>query len=317
MSPYIKKITNLKLFLLFNTRYNKETTNLEIGESMTIQLMTDGGADIPKELSGIIDIKTIPLYLNFRDQQYKSGVDLDLATFYKKIEETKELPRSAAPSPNDFYEAYKQVDPSTPIIMLSLSGGLSSTYDNAVAGKKLLLEEEPNRKIEVINTKTASCGQALMLFEAYQKIQENYSFEEIVSHLNKMVKHTATLFVLKTLENLVLGGRLDKVKGTIAKTLNIKLLMKGSDEGTIEVSEKVRGDKKSIRRFVEQIGEYAKSVEDKILVMTHCNASERAKAVLSEIKEKYTFKSTYLTEMGPLISTYGGEGALVIAFFKD
>jgi DegV family protein with EDD domain len=284
---------------------------------MTIQLMTDGGADIPKEIKDSVDIKVIPLYLNFKDEQYKSGVELNIADFYKKIEKTKELPRSAAPSPNDFYEGYKKVDPSKPIIMLSLSKGLSSTYENAVAAKNMLLEEEPNRKIEVINTKTASCGQALLLIEAYQKIQDNYSFEQLVSHLQNQVKNTSTLFVLKTLENLVLGGRLDRVKGTFAKTLNIKLLMKASTEGEIEVSEKVRGDKKSIRRFVEQIGEYAKSVEDKVLVMTHCNASERAKSVLAEIKNKYKFKETYLTETGPLISTYGGEGALVISFFKD
>ncbi|WP_047981066.1 DegV family protein [Ornithinibacillus contaminans] len=284
---------------------------------MTIQLMTDGGSDIPKELMELIDIAVVPLYLNFNDKQYKSGVELDLPEFYRKIAETKELPRSAAPSPNDFYEAFKRVDPAKKIIMLSLSGGLSSTYDNAVTGKQMLLEEEPERVIEVLNTKTASSGQALLLFEAYQKINENASFDDIVAHLKQQINHTTTLFVLKTLENLVLGGRLDKVKGTLAKTLNIKLLMKGSEEGTIEVAEKVRGDKKSIRRFVEQIGEYAKTVEDKILVMTHCNASERAKAVLAEIKANYPFKGTYVTEMGPLISTYGGEGALVIAFFKD
>ncbi|MEN2466938.1 DegV family protein [Ornithinibacillus sp. FSL M8-0202] len=284
---------------------------------MSIQLMTDGGADIPKELMDLADIKVISLYLNFKDTQYKSGVELDLPSFFKKIEETKELPRSAAPSPNDFYEGYKEIDPTKPILMISLSSGLSSTYENAVAGKELLLDEEPERKIEVINARTASAGQALLLFEAYQKIQENYSLEELVLHLNSKVKQTATLFVLKTLENLVLGGRIDKVKGTLAKTLNIKLLMKASDEGTIEVAEKVRGDKKSIRRFVDQIGEYAKTFEDKILVMTHYNAAERAKSVLHDIKTKYQFKETYLTEMGPLISTYGGEGALVISFFRD
>lgn len=284
---------------------------------MSIQLMTDGGADLPKELLEMADINVISLYLNFKDKQYKSGVELDLPSFFKKIEETKELPRSAAPSPNDFYEGYKEVDPSKPILMISLSSGLSSTYENAVAGKNLLLEEEPDRKIEVINARTASAGQALLLFEAYQKIQENYSLDELVTHLNHKVKHTATLFVLKTLENLVLGGRIDKVKGTLAKTLNIKLLMKASDEGTIEVAEKVRGDKKSIRRFVDQIGEYARTFEDKVLVMTHCNAAERAKSVLNEIKAKYKFKETYVTEMGPLISTYGGDGALVISFFKD
>jgi DegV family protein with EDD domain len=284
---------------------------------MNIQLMTDSGADIPKRLSEKTDLHVVPLYLHFKDGQYRSGVDIDLPTFYQKIKETNELPRSAAPSPHDFYEAYKQIDRKKPIIMLSLTKGLSSTYENAVAGKNLLLEEEPDRVIEVLNTKTASCGIALLIHEANKKISENETFENIVAHLTQKIEKTTTLFVLKTLENLIMGGRLDKVKGTIAKTLNIKLLMKASEEGTIEVSEKVRGEKKSIRRFIEQIGEYTKNAEDKVIAMTHCNDEDRAKSVLAEIKKKYPFRDAYITETGPLISTYGGNGALVISFFKD
>ncbi|WP_042220386.1 DegV family protein [Oceanobacillus manasiensis] len=284
---------------------------------MNIQLMTDGGADIPKRLQDQLDLIIVPLYLHFPDGQYQTGVDLDITTFYNKIKENNELPRSAAPSPHDFYEAFKKVDADRPILMLSLSKGLSSTYENAVAGKKLLLEEEPNRKIEVINTKTASCGIALHLHEAKVKLQEGYSLSQLVEHIEERVEQTATLFILKTLDNLVLGGRLDKVKGTIAKTLNIKLLMKASEEGSIEVSEKVRGDKKSIRRFIEQIGEYTKNVENKVISMTHCNAETRAKSVLGDIRKSYPFKDAYLTEAGPLISTYGGEGALVISFFEE
>ncbi|RDW17164.1 DegV family protein [Oceanobacillus arenosus] len=284
---------------------------------MSIQLMTDSGADIPKQLRDAIDIKVIPLYLNFSDGEYKSGVTLDLEGFYQKVKELKEVPRSAAPSPSDFYAEYKKIDPNVPILMLSISKGLSSTYDNAVAGKNLILEEEPNRKIEVINTKTASSGITLLLQEAKDKIDAGYTFEQLINHMKECAEHITTLFVLKTLDNLVLGGRLDKVKGKIAKTLNIKLLMRGSAEGTIEVTEKVRGDKKSIRRFIEQIGEYTKNVEDKVIAMTHCNDEHRAKKVLADIRSKYAFKDALLTETGPLISTYGGEGALVIAFFKD
>ncbi|MFD1851759.1 DegV family protein [Oceanobacillus bengalensis] len=284
---------------------------------MNIQLMTDSGADIPKRLQEALDIKIVPLYLHFSDGGYKSGVTLDLAGYHQKVKQLKELPRSAAPSPSDYYEAYKEIDPDTPILMLSISAGLSSTYENAVTGKKMLLEEEPNRKIEIINTKTASCGMSLLLHEAGEKIKEGYDLLNLANHLTERVEQTTTLFVLKTLENLVLGGRLDKVKGTIAKTLNIKLLMRASDEGTIEVTEKVRGDKKSIRKFIDQIGEYTKDFEDKIISMTHCNDENRAKKVLSEIREKYAFKDAYLTDTGPLISTYGGEGALVISFFKD
>ncbi|MBP2079819.1 DegV family protein with EDD domain [Oceanobacillus polygoni] len=291
--------------------------NNKAGEFMTIQLMTDGGADIPQRLNESLNIKVVPLYLHFSDGHYKSGITLDIAGYYQKIKDLKELPRSAAPSPNDFYEAYKAVDPEKPIIMLSLSKELSSTYDHALLGKEMLLEEEPERKIEVINTKTASCGIALLLHEAKLKLNEGYSHEQLAEHLHERVEQTTTLFVLKTLENLVLGGRLDKVKGKIAKTLNIKLLMRASNEGSIEVAEKIRGDKKSIRRFVDQIGEYTKHVEDKFISMTHCNDVERATKVLADIRNKYNFKDAYLTETGPLISTYGGEGALVIAFFKD
>ena len=289
----------------------------KVGEGLDIQLMTDGGADIPDHLRERSHITIVPLYLHFSDEQQKSDLSVDMTTFYQKIKDKKELPRSAAPSPNDFYNAFKRVDANKPILMLSLSKGLSSTYENAVTGKNMLLEESPDRTIEVINTKTASCGIALLIQEATDKLDAGYTFHSLVDHLHERVEHMTTLFILKTLENLILGGRLDKVKGTIAKTLNIKLLMKGNDEGEIEVTEKVRGDKKSIRRFIEQIGEYTKHFEDKVISITHCNAEERAKHVLSEIRKKYAFKDALLTETGPLISTYGGEGALVISFFKD
>ncbi|MBP1971448.1 DegV family protein with EDD domain [Virgibacillus natechei] len=284
---------------------------------MDIQLMTDGGADIPDRLQDVLNISVVPLYLHFDDEEFKTGETMDLQSYYKKIKETNQLPRSAAPSPHDFYNAYKQIDPRTPILMLSISKEISSTYDNASIGKNMLLEEEPNRRIEVINTKTASCGIGLLMHEVSKKINEDHPFEELVEHMQHRVEQTTTLFVLKTLENLILGGRLDKVKGTIAKTLNIKLLMRASEEGMIEVTEKVRGDKKSIGRFVQQIGEYTKNVEDKVITMTHCNAEDRAKSVLADISNNYPFKDKYLSETGPLISNYGGDGALVISFFKD
>src|SRR5690625_128054 len=283
---------------------------------MNIQLMTDEESEIPSLIENALYVKVVPLYIHFKDDHYKSD-EIAMPTFFQKIKETNELPRSSAPSPNDFYEAFKQIEADTPIIMLSLSKALSSTYDNAVVGKNMLLEEEPQRKIEVINTKTASCGIALLLYESHVKLKENYTFDQLVDHLYERVEQTATLFVLKTLENLILGGRLDKVKGTIAKTLNIKLLMKGSEEGAIEVSEKVRGDKKSIRRFIDQIGDYAKNFENKVITMTHCNSEDRANTVLNRIMDQYSFKNSLLTETGPLISTYGGEEALVISFFKD
>ncbi|WP_430788662.1 DegV family protein [Virgibacillus flavescens] len=283
---------------------------------MSIQLITDGGADLPKSLADSLDIIVVPLYLHFKDKQYISGVTLSLDEFYEKISKSEEMPRSSAPSPNDFYEAYKKVDPDTAIINLSLTKGLSTTYENAVLAKNMLLEEEPDRKIAVINTKTASCGMALFLHEANKKMEEGYTFDQLEEHLTNRVNDIETLIALKTLDNLIRGGRLDKVRGAIAKTLNIKLLMRASEEGTIEVAEKVRGGKKSIRRLIEQIGEHTNDFEEKIIVLSHANAESSAIELMNEIMRQYPFKDSYLAEMGPLISTYAGEGGIVISFYK-
>ncbi|ARI78846.1 DegV family protein [Halobacillus mangrovi] len=285
---------------------------------MTIRIIIDGGGDLPDSMRERHKVISVPLNLHFGEEQYKTGETIDLPTFYKKLKQSDELPRSSSPSPNDFYEKYKEVDPSEDILILAMTRGLSSTYDSAVIGKNMLLEEEPDRRIAVLNTKTASCGIALLFREATEKIEEGLDFEAVVAHMEDRIEKTTTLFILKTLENVIKGGRLDKVKGALAKTLNIKLLMKASDdEGSVEVTEKVRGNKKSIRRFVEQIGEYAHNLEDRVIALSHCNDEPRGRKVLENIRDKYNFKDELFMETGPLISTYAGEGGLVIAFFKD
>ncbi|RWZ52262.1 DegV family protein [Halobacillus fulvus] len=284
---------------------------------MTIHIVVDGGGDFPEGMIERYQLKFVPLNLHFGDEQYKTNVTIDNATFYKKLKESEELPRSSSPSPHDFYETYKAIPSEDSILVLTLTEGLSSTYESAVMGKNLLLEEEPDREIAVLNTKTASCGITLLVNEATTKIEEGLSFDALVSHMEERIEKTTTLFILKTLENVIKGGRLDRVKGTIAKTLNIKLLMRAADEGGIEVTEKVRGDKKSLRRFIEQIGEYAQNVEDRVITLSHTNDPTRGQQVLDKIKDRYPFKDSLFMETGPLISTYAGEGGIVIAFFKD
>ncbi|WP_188207803.1 DegV family protein [Alkalibacillus aidingensis] len=284
---------------------------------MTIQFMVDGGADLPKGFAEKFNIKTIPLNIHFKDQVYKAGEELTIEEYYQKLSTIEDLPKTSAPSPNDFYEAFKAIDPSTPILTLSLSKKLSATYQNAVIGRDMLLDEEPDRKIEVINTKTASCGMTLLLNEAIKMKVKSVDFHEIVNQTKKNVEKTITLFSLITVENLIKGGRLDKVRGAIAKTLNIKLLMKASDEGEIEVTEKVRGEKKALRRLVEQISDYTKSLDGNTIAMTHSNCEDKAKQILNQIREKYHQQEEHLAEMGPLIANYAGEGGLVISFLAD
>jgi DegV family protein with EDD domain len=281
---------------------------------MGIKLITDSASDLSKELQEKYNIEIVPLNIQFGDEHYKAGVTIDNDTFYRKMRESKELPKSACPAPYDFLESYNKMSDEDELIVLTISKGLSGTYDSAILAKNMFLEEQPNRKIEVIDSSTGSPGMVLLIVQAAQLIEKGNSFEEVVNALMEGIPKTNTFILLETIENVIKGGRLDRFKGTIANALNIKISLRVDVEGKIEVFEKVRGDKKALRRFIDTIGEFTKEFEEKIITLSHSNCEEKAKSVLAEILERYPFKQGIITEMGPLIGTYAGEGGLVISF---
>lgn len=281
---------------------------------MTIKIITDGAADLPLSFFEEHPVKIVPLNVSFGEQRFKTGIDIDNETFYRMMRDSAELPKSSCPAPYDFLEAYKEVPEEDAIIVYALSKGLSGTYNSAVIGMNMLLEEQPTRKIAVLNTKTGSCGQILLIDEAVKLINNGADFDTIIANAQASIDSMNTFVLLDTLENVMKGGRLSRAKGAIANALNIKIILDVSKEGLIEVREKVRGEKKVLRRFIEQIGECGKDFEQKVLTMTHSNCEEKALSLLKAIKEQYNFRDAILSEIGPLIGTYAGEGGIVIAF---
>lgn len=283
---------------------------------MAIKIVTDSSVELPTDIITQFDIHIIPLNVHFGERHFKSGVDLDSKMFFDLMREEEELPKSSSPSPNDFYEKFVSFDENDDILVISLSSQLSSTYDSAMMGKQMFMEAHPERNIEVIDTHSASAGLGLIVYETAKLVDAGAAFEEAVQKAKTVSHNSHTVFILETLENVIKGGRLDRVRGAIAKTLNIKLMMH-EHEGKVEVLEKIRGNKKAIRRFVEQIGEYSKNFEEKVLTLSHANCEDKALSLIELIKEHYPFKEILLSEVGPLIGTYSGEGGLIMAYEKN
>lgn len=283
---------------------------------MTFQLTTDSGADLTPSFIKDWDVKIVSLYVRFGDEQFKSE-ELTTAAFLERISEGKVFPQSAAPSPQDYYDMFKAIDPDTPILHVSISSGVSASFNHAQMGKNMILEEEPDRQIELIDTKGATSSMILMLKHAHDLREAGKSFNEVATELKEKANYVRTVFILETLDNLIQGGRLDKVKGTVAKTLNLKIILHASTEGKIEALQKVRGTKKASRRFVDLIGEYIEKPSEATLVLTHGNTKERRDAFSKDIQEAYHPKELITAETGPVISAHAGQGAIVVSFFSD
>ncbi|WP_070121655.1 DegV family protein [Bacillus marinisedimentorum] len=283
---------------------------------MAIKLITDGSCDLPHDIFEKYDIEVVSLTVSFGDRHFKTGTEIDSQTFYRMMREEEDFPRSASPSPQDFLDVFNKTAPEDEILVLALSNALSSTYDSSMMARQMFLDEHGGRRVEVFNTNSASAGLALLVYETALEIEDGLGMDAIVASVEERIDDTNTAFVLDTLENVIKGGRLDRVRGAIAKTLNIKLLMRANEAGELDVTEKVRGNKKAMRRFVEQIGEYGKNFEKKVLALAHSNCEEKARAIVEEIQKQYNFKEVIISEIGPLIGTYAGEGGLVIGYRK-
>ncbi|MBD0383096.1 DegV family protein [Paenibacillus sedimenti] len=278
----------------------------------TIKIITDGSCDLPKKLVEELHISIVPLSVHFGEECMPPH--MELCDFYAKMKAESELPKTSSPSPLQFLATYQEALAGQDILVLCLSSVLSSTYNHAMMAKDMLLDEGFTGKIEVIDSKTASLGLGVLVYKAAKMAEGGLPFAEIVEAMHHSVSTSGTYFFLDTLENVIKGGRLDRVRGAVASVLNIKLLMKASDEGSVEVIEKIRGTQQALKRLIEKVGEARHDFEKDVIAVAHSNCEERARAVLNQLLEKYPFRNVLFSNMGTVIGTYAGEGGVLIAY---
>lgn len=279
---------------------------------MTIHIITDGSADLTPELAEQYGIHVVPLHVHFGEECFTS--EMDTTMFYSKMKESAELPKTSSPSPGDFLDMYKSLDSSRDILVICLSSSLSSTYSSAIMAKDIYDEEGHPNSVVVLDSRTASMGLGLLAVRASLMAKASKSLQEISSKIEESIKYTRTYFTLDTLENVIKGGRLSRIKGTVASMLNIKVLMYASEEGCVEIMEKVRGTQRALKRLVDKVGDAWHHADKEWVAFAHSNCEDRAKEFIRAVTEKYPFKNVLLVNMGPVIGTYAGEGGILVAF---
>ncbi len=275
-----------------------------------IKLVTDISCDLPKEIIDRYNIEIIGLNVSFGDETFISGIDIDNKTFYEKMDNYKELPKTSCPSPERFMKAYE--GDKDCVLVLTLTSKLSATYSTAVLAKDMFIQENENKKIEVIDTENGSVGAGLLVIRAAELIEEGKGFEEIVSEIEKLKKEVVFFGTLDTLENAIKGGRISALKGGIINALNFKVIIQ-IDEGIVKPIDKARGEVKSLKKVLEYIESNVIDCENKRLSIGHSNCPEKAIKVKDLIEENHTFKDVIISEVGSVMGTYTSKGAILVS----
>jgi len=275
-----------------------------------IKIITDGSCDLPKEIIERVNPGIVGINVAFGEESYIGGVDIDESTFYKKMKESKELPKTSSPSPDRFIELYKCEEEE--ILVFTLTSKLSGTYSNAVLAKTMYLEEHPEKRIEVIDSESGSIGVALMILKCSELIEQGKTMDEILEEIEKYKKEIVFFGALDTLENAIKGGRVNPLAGRIINALNFKVIIK-IDEGEVKPIDKARGGSNSLKKALEYVENNLTDAGNKTAIIGHANSPDKAEKVKQFISDNLQVRETLIASIGPIMGTFTAEGAILVA----
>lgn len=278
-----------------------------------VKIFADSTSDLTKELYETYDISVVPLYVNFYESSYKDKIDLTTEELYRKVDEFGILPKTAAPSPSDFYNAFKPyIDKGLDIIYIGLSSKLSSAIQNA----SIAAAELPEGKIEIIDSLNVSSAIGLLLLEASDLAKRNFSLKEISSEINNLVSKVKTTLVLDTLDYVYKGGRCTSIESFFGSILKIKPILRLVD-GNVIVGEKLRGKReKTINALLELVLKNAENINLKRLSISHSLCISDAKFLKKQLEERLKLKDIIITDAGCVISSHCGPGTVGIMYIS-
>ena len=281
---------------------------------MSYRIITDSACDLPenKEQEWLT---RIPLSINLGEKVIIDDDDLNSETLLNEISASPVGPTSACPSPGTFAEHYAGTEDD--LYVVTLTKELSGTYNSAIQGKEIYLEDNPGKNIHVFNSKTACAGEVLICEKVRELAESGLPFADVVAQTEAFIEEAGTMFVLEDLEILRKSGRMSALQAAVTSTLKLKLVMCGTKEGTIAKVTQALSMTQAINKMVHIISEKALSTNKgdiPMLVITHCIAKERAEYIINKLKETCNVAEAIICKAGGIGTMYASRGGVVVSF---
>lgn len=277
---------------------------------MAYKIIGDSCTDITEEMKKEGMVSLVPLTLTIEGEEFVDDETFNQKVFLEKMKASPECPKSACPSPERYLQEFEGQEE---CYVVTLSSRLSGSYNSAAVAKEMYLEEHPEAKIEIVDSRSASCGQALLAMKIREFKKKGMSFDEVKKNITEFRESMETRFVLESLENLRKNGRLSRMTYTICNVLNIRPVMR-ADNGEIVKVDQVRGHNNALMRMVEHIANDAKSALKETIVISHCNNRERAEMVKQEILKRVPFKNSFIVETAGVSTLYANDGGIIVSY---
>ncbi|MDR0840579.1 MAG: DegV family protein [Christensenellaceae bacterium] len=277
------------------------------------KIIADSCCDYTDDCGGLDWLERIPLTIELDGQQMIDDDTLDCRLLAEKMQQSKNAPRSACPSPAQFAAACDcdAVD----VYIVALSDKQSGTYGSAVVGAEMARSNGRGQNIHVFNSNSATSGEVAVCMKLHTLAEQGKRFAEIVREVQAFIDEMTTIFVLENLEVLRKAGRLSHLQALAAGALRIKLVM-GSQDGNIMVLSKALTAGRAISSMVEHIKQKCAEINpaEKLLFISHCNCLERAIEIRDRVLQECGFAGCAICRTSGVSTIYANVNGVVVAF---
>ena len=254
---------------------------------------------------------SVPLRIQVGEQEFVDNDDLSVPEMLRAMAAEKSA-SSACPSPADFAKAFEAGDCT---VCFTISSNLSGTYNSAIMARDMVLEEYPEKRVCVIDSRATAGAMVLLIRRAKELMEadETGDFDGICAQLRLYQAALRTCFTLENFDNLIKNGRMRPLVGTLLHSLGIHVIADATPQGTIHVADKARGEAKTFRS-ITALMRASKECDGAEVVISHCENLEGAMKLKQQILEDLPVKQVEIISCRGLTSFYAMEKGLIVGY---
>jgi DegV family protein with EDD domain len=281
---------------------------------MIWNIVSDSSCDlrVSSFQSDRVRFETVPLRIQVGSAEFIDNDDLVISDLLDAMAVEKSASSTACPSPAAFARAFEAGDCT---VCFTISANLSGTYNAAVMARDMVLEEHPEKKICIIDSKATAGAMILLIYRAKQLMEadETGDFEGICNELRIYQAALRTAFTLECYDNLIKNGRMRPLVGNLLKTLGIHIIADATPQGTIHVADKARGEAKTYRA-ITALMHASKDCTGAEVVISHCENLAGALKLKQQILTDLPVKSVEIFPCRGLTSFYAMQKGLILGY---
>ena len=275
----------------------------------TVKIVADSSANVTELKTAAFDVA--PLKIIAAEREFVDDRQLELDDMLRYFKAYKGKSQTSCPNPEDWLTAFGDADD---VFCVTITSGLSGSYNAACIAKDIYESDHPGRRVYVIDSLSAGPELTLIVEKLEQLIGEGMSYEDICTYMPEYTKKTGLLFMLESLNNFAANGRVSPAVAKIAGVLGIRIVGKASDKGTLEPTDKCRGQAKSLQAILNHLKE--NGLKTGKVHLAHCMNEAAAQTLKSMIQADLPEVTVTIGRNLGLCSYYAEIGGLLVGYEK-